>query len=708
MELMSDLRKFFYRTNKELVLLIEDFAQLQGVDTALLQILTEDGKKAELCKIKWAMAVTTGYYEKLADTVRTRIAFKVYMDSSWDKGNILNQNKYILNLGSKYLNAIRLGNKKINEWFISYKEKSLPIFNACSFCDKKDICHKAFGSVDGIGLYPFNEISLLKMARQADKEKKDVFRPRIFINNVIRRNLKTLMAQVIKDGQYPPRDLYDDFNTEQISFDEINKLTKIDPLEHIRRETLLELWSSTDKIVNLDDKIHTAFSLPALNEFNYFEKDVLYDDEPNISSPPSKEHPKNESNEHIKNIEKWGRGNDLHHGIASELRGFIYAAIMDNIEWDSLPVAKTMNIFKRDHIYFKGQTTRKPTSGYILEIEQNIDLAMIFKTLYLMNKDKKLTENLSFFTQLQEQILVWSEYIIDENTKYYGPVEGWNPTNAAIELLILSSVVGSTGVSIDSLFQSNIEYPKLASSKLLSLITDTFIEKNRKDTFLDLFEKTYTGRKGGSKTSAFVDVNKVLPIIISLKKNNWKLLQDPSKENRKIFKEIASIYTSWKLNFEDCLTDELIERFKWLDQLDKRIEIDDIDIKFKNKIKKLRETCANNGIPGYQSKSLDDALKCNLVQAKKGLDIISKFQEQPDNVAFTELFPSRRDEIILFVKLITVYEEVLDKVSSELSSRVEELNRGTGLSSINLEIKTSIDKIDVNLNKIIGNSNNAY
>mgnify|MGYP002641616782 CR=1 FL=1 len=158
-ELMSDIRTTLYKNGQELILLIEDFAQLQGVDTALLQVLTVEGS-GELCNLKWAMAVTTGYFEKLEDTVRTRITFKVNMDNPKDS------DKYILQLGSKYLNAIRLGKEKIEQWYGSESN----IINNCDQCTHKKECHRSFGEIDKIGLYPFNKTSLLQMAKKADTQ----------------------------------------------------------------------------------------------------------------------------------------------------------------------------------------------------------------------------------------------------------------------------------------------------------------------------------------------------------------------------------------------------------------------------------------------------------------------------------------------------------------------------------------------------------
>ncbi len=170
-------------------------------------------------------------------------------------------------------------------------------------------------------------------------------------------------------------------------------------------------------------------------------------------------------------------------------------------------------------------------------------------------------------------------------------------------------------------------------------------------------------------------------------------MQDPSLETRKEFKDLALKYEKWQLDFESSLMEELIERFKWLDELINRILVEDIGIKFKNQVKNLRDLTSELGLPGYKSAQLDNALLCNFAQAKTALETTSRLQESSKNEIFKDLFPSRKDDAEQFIKLITLYEEMLATISIELKSRTDELNRRTGLSSINLEIENSMHSI---------------
>jgi len=693
-ELMSEIRSTLFKNDQELILLIEDFAQLQGIDSALLQVLTVEGS-GELCKLKWAMAVTSGYFEKLEDTVRTRITFKVNMDSPKDS------DKYILQLGSRYLNAIRLGNQKIKDW---YSSTSKNIINNCDECIHKDICHKSFGEIDNIGLYPFNKIALLQMAKKADKQKNMIFRPRIFINNVLKRNLQTDMVELLQSAQYPPKSLLDDFSSKHLSLEEVQKSEQLDSVNHDRRYTLIELWSNSKNLVNIEEGIHDAFSIPLLNNLST----EIITDIP-IKSPeealevvtPIKT---SKIERDIEAIDNWGRGDPLKHDVANTLRPIIFKAIENYIDWDSVSVSSSMKIFKNPaNIYFEGQETRKQ-KGFNLDIKQCTESAIILKKFLNL----KFPIDIEEYSKMQEQVKKWSEYIVQETEKYYQPSEKWNPIDAAIEMLALSSVFGEEKLplAMKSLVDKNMTYASMASNEFDAL-AKIISNSNRDNIYQELLQKTYTVRKGGVKTSSFLNAKKILPVIKNLRKNNWRLLQDPSVETRKEFFEIKDKYEQWQSMFDNALNEELKARYKWLDELENRVEIDEISVAFKNRIEELRTKARELGIAGYQSQQLDKTINSFGIQkAKTAMERVKKLQETPNSEIYEDLFPSRKDDAIQFIKLITLYEEVLEKISEELRTRSDELNRRTGLSSINLEIENSMNRLREKI-EILEGENNA-
>lgn len=697
-DLMSEIRKYLYKTDGELILLIEDFAQLQGVDTALLQVLTVDGT-GELCKIKWAMAVTTGYFEKLEDTVRTRMTFKVNMDSLWDKNDKGKQNEYILNLASKYLNAIRLGSENIDSWYKSYNNGENTIPNKCNNCQHQSICIESFEEVNGIGLYPFNKIALLSMAKTADKEKTDIFRPREFLNKVLYRNLNQNSQNLIKSGLYPDPSLLDDFSIQRLNTEQLHILEQKDTVNYERRRTLIELWSNSSKIVNINENIHNAFSLPLLSDVEVIDKSL-----PKQEIEPIFVIKEDKNNPLLDAIEAWGKGSELRDNEKNQLTKIIYNAIEANINWDMLPISKSLatTLMSPRHIYFQNQQTNKQRTGIVLEIICTSENAIVIKNLYKMSNSKTLPSDINLFAMVQNKIDTWSNYFIIELHKYFEEKANWNPVNAAIELLLINTVINENKLDIPGLFSEYSDVP-MASNEFSLLLRNTFSNDTVNAILLETLQKTYTGRKGGDKTKSFIDAKKVLEVISSFRKNKYRLIQDPSKEDRNEFKEIARKYKYWQDEFNNALEAELKERFNWLENLSNRIEIDDIGQAFRNKIKKMQEKLQDNGL-NYRSSQLDTLINCNIKRAKEAFDNTLKIKELNKNEIFTELFPSKKEDAIQFIKLIDAYEDYLSSAHNNIKSRFNEFNRQSNTEEFVNTINQYIIEIDDKLKKIWGDS----
>lgn len=180
--LMLDIRRYLRRAGKELVLLIEDFARMQGVDRALLQALIEmpgTGPDA-LCRMRWAMAATTGYYARLPATVQTRMTHVVDMDQPRAALGELGLERF----ASRYLNAARVSPEDLQNW---YRGGATPEFlpNACEPCPHRLVCHATFGEADGRGLYPFNSAALRTMAERKNRDIETAFNPRSFVGSVL-------------------------------------------------------------------------------------------------------------------------------------------------------------------------------------------------------------------------------------------------------------------------------------------------------------------------------------------------------------------------------------------------------------------------------------------------------------------------------------------------------------------------------------------
>lgn len=207
-QLMSDVRRQLKLEGASLVVLIEDFAQCQGLDEALLMaLINRSDEKNGLCDLRWAMAVTTGWYERMPDHGSHANGFCYRRGSGENEAATLTDEE-IVEFSSRYLNATRVGSAGLKGWNQSLESQGHPVPNACDACHRQVACHEAFGAVgDGIGLFPFTSQALLNMARQK-KAIGERFNPRRLIKFVLAEVLDK-HRQELMDGQFPSRRLRD-------------------------------------------------------------------------------------------------------------------------------------------------------------------------------------------------------------------------------------------------------------------------------------------------------------------------------------------------------------------------------------------------------------------------------------------------------------------------------------------------------------------
>ena len=130
--LLQDVRLHLREQGQELVLLIEDLARLQGLDLSLLEALIEEGNQENgLCELRWAAAVTTGYYTRLPNTVHTRMSYVFRMDFPTDGEDGSIGVDDIVGFAAKYLNASRVTDEDLVAWADLPEDQRENAPNAC-------------------------------------------------------------------------------------------------------------------------------------------------------------------------------------------------------------------------------------------------------------------------------------------------------------------------------------------------------------------------------------------------------------------------------------------------------------------------------------------------------------------------------------------------------------------------------------------------
>lgn len=346
-EAMLQVRQEYARQGKEIILLIEDFALIQGVQRELLDAVTEPairGGTTRYAPIRTLMAVTTGYFRDLPETVMTRVAAGttgyVYdvdvVFSEDDTGT-----EAIASFVGRYLNAARIGQAELTR----LGPGTVP--NHCEKCPVHVQCHDAFGaSAEGYGLYPFNRPALVRCVHSvAPADRPWAFIPRAALGGVIRPTLIE-DSQDLAEGSFPGPHFRERFRTAPIDTalptEVAEVIEKGDLTDADRRSLVLEFWGDAATAPDdIDPGITRAFALPPL----------LLSEEQRLSQPPLAQKPARRLHPatatkvtptspsltaRLHEVEAWGSRNQLlPQAVSATLRSIIAESVICRYSWQS-------------------------------------------------------------------------------------------------------------------------------------------------------------------------------------------------------------------------------------------------------------------------------------------------------------------------------------------------------------------------------------
>lgn len=338
-DVMMETRRVLGERGDELVLLIEDFTMLQGIQRELLDAIVEPPERAgqaPLCGIRVTLAVTSGYWDTLADTVRTRAGFASHI---YDLNVPLDvegaaTDSPVAQLISRYLNAARLGRDALDAAYRAVPTRGW-IPNACDSCGFKNECHEAFGQVDGRGIYPFNHAAIKRtVAAVSDVDYMD---PRAILGSVVKGTLEQ-HHDSIEAGRFPSDAYLRQFTTKsrrqrELPADVVFEAQRFpDPK---RRVALLTIWGDcpTD-LVDLNLGIHEAFKLPPIGV-------DAPEPRPRRPGPPVPHTPEPPSDpspaqEDLDTVNAWVAGTAiLDQRLARLVRRHLADAVWGSIDWDA-------------------------------------------------------------------------------------------------------------------------------------------------------------------------------------------------------------------------------------------------------------------------------------------------------------------------------------------------------------------------------------
>ena len=523
--LLQDVRRHLREQGKELVLLVEDLARLQGLDLSLLEALIEEGNEANgLCELRWAAAVTTGYYTRLPNTVHTRMNFVLQMDiPTKEVGGSIGTDD-IVAFASKYLNASRATNEELVDWADRPEGERNNAPNACEQCTHKSVCHSTFGSVDGVGLYPFNGDSLINMLRRLDGRFDQRFNPRILVKDVLAEVLGNY-GDDLRDGRFPSLLLLDQMQGRKLPPIVQDQLQQQNSGKADRQLAILELWGDGGRQpTDLTEDLYTAFGTT----------------KPRLQGVAPQSQPEQETahvapqtpsiNPIVAAIQAWGNGADMQDTLASTLRPMVFDSIVNNIDWDMAGLIQgyfagtSSTIFdKAFSVRFARQVGRGRQRPVAITIpsgngqDQLRQAALAFEGLYQFQR----TGNWDFaggrelFVVYANCLERWSAEILEGIRSYRTPQKRWDPTAAAVEMLTVGVAMAGKAPRqrsdhvgwLNAIFTDWPAALPERSNQWQSLYASINRERNR---LIEFVRATASGSKGGQR-GQFVDPTVLIP-----------------------------------------------------------------------------------------------------------------------------------------------------------------------------------------------------
>jgi hypothetical protein len=355
-DLFNAIREQLLKEGKELVLLVEDFAVLSGIQKQLLQVIIKeafrDGRQV-LCTMRTALAYTTGYMDTATVLTRANVEFRI-PDEPWTEDEMLGR---IERLIGAYLNAARCGQTVLEQAYNSARTRRrgsdpwIPVFKAKIESDARATLDEFGLSQDRYEFFPFNQAAIRGLSREGCVQHGHlVYNPRFVIQNIINRVLAH--RDLFEQGQFP----HVGFGSEgrPLPARMVEEVKQRVPLRDLDRYIkFLAYWggfpSSLKEITGVEPRVFAAFG---------FDKSLLLHQvgapSPTVVSPKTVTAPKAETSISTseserarrqseqdpeearweKLLENWRRGVPLPQADANRLRKWIAEGLKGYVNWD--------------------------------------------------------------------------------------------------------------------------------------------------------------------------------------------------------------------------------------------------------------------------------------------------------------------------------------------------------------------------------------
>lgn len=376
-EIVDDIRRQLLAEGKELVLLIEDFAALAGIQQPLLNLMIaesdHEGRRVR-APLRTALAVTDGFLPS-RQTILTRAKREWIIPSIGESDTQVVQR--MTDLAGRYLNAARWGVDALRDQYTRGGNDDLykwvqPFQANISSEDAKRL--NAFGvSRHGFPLFPLSPLAIRSLCRRELRTGDRLsFNPRTFINQVLRDTL--LQRPMYEAGTFPPTG----FKGAVLSSNaDIALRTQAYPqATNDRLAVVLVYWAGEPADLHtapqVEPGIFEAFRLP----WPFTQQAPQHPNSSNsptttvtAAAPQLTEHRVPGTEGLAIQLEEWANGT-LPQKAANQIRQIVAKALNDRLDWNSLRMRRVDT--PPAWILLPFVPTGNPTSEPKLSVAENV------------------------------------------------------------------------------------------------------------------------------------------------------------------------------------------------------------------------------------------------------------------------------------------------------------------------------------------------
>lgn len=340
-EVILEIRRRLREQGRELVIFVEDFKALTGIQDILLKVLIQEGVRdgvQDLATMRSVIAVTDGYLDT-EDTIATRAKREWKVESELSSPEeVLIRTKALV---AAYLNAARWGFKHLVRHFETSNGKNKksgwigPYLDPDGSADAHALA--AFGYEEDIPLFPYTEAAINQMAKSAlTRNNALIFTPRFIIDNILRSMLLEGRSS-FEQGQFPPPSINAPPPSAEIAQWLSSLPVSVEIRERYRR--VVSIWGNLPRTVHevgyIPKEVFDAFKLDRPNvEFKVIPKQEPKNS-PDQVQPPTVLQSRPDDEMLRDTLEKWVQGERMPQTVANQIRNSIAAALNSSMDWTS-------------------------------------------------------------------------------------------------------------------------------------------------------------------------------------------------------------------------------------------------------------------------------------------------------------------------------------------------------------------------------------